>query len=150
MKRKLTFVERLIIISIGALIILCYFIPWSEYTDSGILIGADNSFAVFASILDEYMNWETFQLRNIQIGVIMFCSILMIPLFIILLIVGLGGWRRVLRVITLLSGGCACLITFFSIGIGPGKLFGFYLMMLCGIALIFIFQVMDRVKKNND
>ena len=139
MKNKLTWIERLIVISIGILTVMSLFIPWAEYgTPYGLLVIADNSFIGFTDLIDS----------SPRIDSILACAIGLFLFVFVLIAVSFGGWRRIVWVVSWLAGGCTCLLTFLSIGIGPGKIFGFYMTMLCGIALIAFIPIVDRLKNN--
>ena len=142
-KGKMRMNERLIVVGLGVLTVASLFMPWSGYQEE-LLVISDNCIVPFIDALENSMENQSRidLLRGFTVG--------LFPLLFILLVVALGGWRKILEWLTWLTGCCALLLTFFSIGVGSDKLFGFYLTMLCGFALLFVLPLMERFMNNKN
>jgi len=109
-------------------IISLFFIPWFKFNSN---IPAPN-FLGFLNFMDNYSSFS----ENRKATLIILVMVLVI-LMLVNLVACICKSKKFLSVSTLLTGICICFLTLFSIGFGT-KLFGFYITMLCGIALVVI------------
>jgi len=132
-KRKATSTERLMFIGITVLIVASFFLPWAKSSAFGF---SGYSYLTFFEFLDGMNYYARGSTSEAQLAVLVISCMGIFLSLGLTLIAGIGGWKKFLRIVALLTGICACLLTLSSIGIGGEKAFGYYLTMLCGIALV--------------